>query len=72
VDIIMAYENMDGALINAAVAAGARGLIVAGVGNGNMTKAALDALAGTGEEGHRLRRAVARADRPGRAQRGSQ
>jgi hypothetical protein len=25
VDIIMAYENMDGALINAAVAAGAKG-----------------------------------------------
>src|ERR1044072_5629795 len=45
VDIIMAYENMDGALIDAAVASGARGLFVAGVGNGNMTKAAVDALA---------------------------
>jgi L-asparaginase len=45
VDIIMAHENMDGALIDAAVAAGAKGIVVAGVGNGNMTKAALDALA---------------------------
>ena len=44
VDIIMAYENMDGRLIDAAVADGAKGLVIAGVGNGNMTKAALDAL----------------------------
>src|SRR5205814_5476794 len=44
VDIIMATENMDGALINAAVAAGAKGLVIAGVGNGNMTASALDAL----------------------------
>jgi L-asparaginase len=45
VDIIMANENMDGAMIDAAVAAGAKGIVIAGVGNGNMTKAALDALA---------------------------
>jgi L-asparaginase len=45
VDIIMAYENMDGAIIDAAVAAGAKGVVIAGVGNGNMTKPALDALA---------------------------
>jgi L-asparaginase len=45
VDIIMAYENMDGALIDAAVAAGARGVVIAGVGNGNMTAAAVKALA---------------------------
>jgi L-asparaginase len=45
VDIIMAHENMDGALITAAVAAGAKGLVIAGVGNGNMTAGALDALA---------------------------
>ena len=44
VDIIMAYENMDGAIIDAAVEAGAKGLVIAGVGNGNMTKEALDAL----------------------------
>src|SRR6188474_3309100 len=40
VDIIMAHENMDGAIINAAVAAGAQGIVIAGVGNGNMTQAA--------------------------------
>jgi L-asparaginase len=45
VDIIMASENMDGALIEAAVAAGAKGIVIAGVGNGNMTAAALKALA---------------------------
>jgi L-asparaginase len=44
VDIIMAYENMDGKLIDAAVADGAKGIVIAGVGNGNMTAAALDAL----------------------------
>ncbi len=32
VDIIMAYENMDGAMINAAAAAGAKGIVIAGVG----------------------------------------
>ena len=51
VDIIMAYENMDGALIEAAAASGARGLVIAGVGNGNMTKAALDALAAQARKG---------------------
>src|SRR3954453_8784329 len=45
VDIVMAYENMDGALIDAAVAAGARGVVIAGVGNGNMTEAAVKVLA---------------------------
>ena len=51
VDIIMANENMDGALINAAVAAGAKGIVIAGVGNGNMTKSALDALAAQAKKG---------------------
>jgi L-asparaginase len=51
VDIIMAYENMDGALINAAAAAGARGVVVAGVGNGNMTQGALNALAAQAKKG---------------------
>ena len=45
VDIVMAYENMDGALIDAAVAAGAKGVVVAGVGNGNLTAPAVNALA---------------------------
>ena len=51
VDIIMAHENMDGALIEAAVAAGAKGVVIAGVGNGNMTQAALDALAAQAKKG---------------------
>ena len=51
VDIIMAHENMDGALIDAAAAAGAKGIVVAGVGNGNMTQAALDALAAQAKKG---------------------
>lgn len=44
VDIIYAHAGMDGVLIDAAAAAGARGIIVAGVGNGNMTPPALEAL----------------------------
>jgi L-asparaginase len=51
VDIIMAHENMDGALINAAVAAGAKGLVIAGVGNGNMTDSAVKALAAQAAKG---------------------
>jgi L-asparaginase len=51
VDIIMAHENMDGAIINAAVAAGAKGIVIAGVGNGNMTAPALDALAAVAKKG---------------------
>ena len=51
VDIIMAYENMDGALIDAAVAAGAKGLVIAGVGNGNLTQAAVNALAAQARKG---------------------
>jgi L-asparaginase len=51
VDVIMATENMDGALINAAVAAGAKGIVIAGVGNGNMTESALKALAAQAKKG---------------------
>jgi L-asparaginase len=51
VDIIMAHEDMDGKMIDAAVAAGAKGLVIAGVGNGNMTKEALDALAAQSRKG---------------------
>jgi L-asparaginase len=51
VDIVMAHENMDGAIIDAAAAAGAKGMVIAGVGNGNMTKAALDALAAQSKKG---------------------
>jgi len=51
VDIIMAYENMDGALIDAAVAAGAKGIVIAGVGNGNLTQSALAALSAQAKKG---------------------
>jgi L-asparaginase len=51
VDIIMAHENMDGALIDAAAAAGAKGIVIAGVGNGNMTETALKALAAQAKKG---------------------
>ena len=51
VDIIMAHENMDGKLIEAAVAAGAKGIVIAGVGNGNMTQPALDSLAAQAKKG---------------------
>ena len=45
VDILYAYEDMASDLIDASVAAGAKGIVIAGVGNGNMTKASLDAAA---------------------------
>jgi len=51
VDIIMATENMDGALIDAAAAAGAKGIVIAGVGNGNMTETALKALTAQAKKG---------------------
>jgi L-asparaginase len=51
VDIIMAHENMDGKLIDAAAAAGAKGIVIAGVGNGNMTASALEALSAQSKKG---------------------
>jgi L-asparaginase len=45
VDVIYAHAGMSPDLIDAAVANGAKGLVVAGVGDGNMTTPALDALA---------------------------
>jgi L-asparaginase len=51
VDIVMATENMDGVLIDASANAGAKGIIVAGVGNGNMTETALKALAAQAKKG---------------------
>jgi len=44
VDIIFAHANMSTDLIDAAVKGGAKGIVVAGVGDGNMTKEALAAL----------------------------
>lgn len=45
VDILMAYADMPADLIDASVASGAKGIVVAGVGNGNMNKASLEAAA---------------------------
>ena len=44
VDVIYAHANMSADLIDAAIRNGARGIVVAGVGDGNMTTPALDAL----------------------------
>jgi L-asparaginase len=44
VDILYAHANMSADLVDAAVAAGAQGIVVAGVGDGNMTAAALEAI----------------------------
>jgi len=44
VDILYAHANMSVDLIEAAVKNGAKGIVVAGVGDGNMTSQALDAL----------------------------
>ena len=44
VDIIYAHANMSPDIISSAVANGAKGLILAGVGDGNCTAPALDAL----------------------------
>jgi L-asparaginase len=44
VDVIYAHANMSADLIDAAVRNGAQGIVVAGVGDGNMTTPALDAL----------------------------
>lgn len=51
VDIVYAYANMGRELIDAAVNAGAKGIVVAGVGNGNMTAEALQALSDARRKG---------------------
>src|SRR6201998_4335944 len=45
VDILFAYEDMSPDLVDASVANGAKGIIIAGVGNGNMKKSSLEAAA---------------------------
>lgn len=44
VDILYAYSNMNPALIKAAIENGAKGIVIAGVGDGNMSKEVLDLL----------------------------
>ena len=51
VDIIYAHANMDATLIEDAVKSGARGLVLAGVGDGNGSQAAIDALAKAAQQG---------------------
>jgi len=46
VEIIYAHSNMDAAMIRRAIEDGAQGIVIAGVGDGNMSKEAIDALAG--------------------------
>lgn len=51
VDIIFACADMPADLIDASVANGAKGIVIAGVGNGNMNKASLDAAAAAAKKG---------------------
>jgi len=51
VDVIYAHAGMDGALITAAAAGGARGLVIAGVGSGNLSAPALAAAAAAARAG---------------------
>jgi L-asparaginase len=51
VDILYAYPNMSVDLLDAAVKDGAQGIVIAGVGDGNMTQPALDRLAAAAKAG---------------------
>jgi len=51
VDIIYIYEDIPGDPIEYAANAGAKGIVTAGVGNGNLTDAAVDALAEASKNG---------------------
>ncbi len=51
VDIVFADVDMPPDLIDASVNAGAKGIVIAGVGNGNMPKAAIEAAARAAKEG---------------------
>ena len=51
VDIIYAHANMSPDLIDAAVANGAKGIVLAGVGDGNATTQAIDKLAAVAKKG---------------------
>jgi len=51
VEIVYSYANFDGKLIDAAVEQGAKGIVLAGVGDGNTTDAALAALERAAKKG---------------------
>jgi L-asparaginase len=51
VDIVFADVDMSPDLIDASVSAGAKGIVIAGVGNGNMNKVSVDAAARAAKKG---------------------
>ena len=51
VDVIFADADMSPDLVDASVNAGAKGIVIAGVGNGNMNKATVDAAANAAKKG---------------------
>lgn len=51
VEIISSHANMDGAQIDAAVSRGAKGIVLAGLGGGNASRSALDAMAKAAKAG---------------------
>jgi L-asparaginase len=51
VDILYAYADMCPDLIEASVSSGAKGIVIAGVGNGNMNKGSLEAAARAAKKG---------------------
>ncbi len=51
VDVVFACADMPPDLIDASVANGAKGIVIAGVGNGNMNKASLEAAANAVKKG---------------------
>ena len=51
VDILYAYSDMAADLIDASAASGAKGIVIAGVGNGNMNKTALEAAGKAAKRG---------------------
>src|SRR5499433_877114 len=51
VDVVFACADMPADLIDASVANGAKGIVIAGVGNGNMNKASLEAEAKAAKKG---------------------
>jgi L-asparaginase len=51
VEIVYAHANMHAGLVAAGAQLGARGLVLAGVGNGNMSQGAMDAFAALAQQG---------------------
>jgi L-asparaginase len=49
--IVYAYANVGGDQVKAALSAGAKGIVLAGVGDGNATAELIDALAGAAKKG---------------------